>query len=104
MDSDVLSLPADSLTALTLAAKTVSEILKSKLQVNRVGLIYEGFGINHAHAKLIPMYDVQKEWKQISSHESERRFYNFYPGFISSHDGPEMSHEELDRIQKIISL
>lgn len=37
------------------ASKEVSTILESKLNIERVGLIFEGIEVSHLHAKLIPI-------------------------------------------------
>lgn len=37
------------------AAKEVSKILEKKLNIERVGLIFEGIEVDHLHAKLIPI-------------------------------------------------
>lgn len=37
------------------AVREVVQLLKSKLKVERVGMIMEGMGVNHLHIKLYPM-------------------------------------------------
>jgi hypothetical protein len=72
-----------------------------KLGTKRIGLIIEGMGIDHAHIKLIPMHGIPEgEWKPILSNNP---IYNeTYEGYLTTHDGPKMSDEELDRIQSHI--
>lgn len=42
---------------LVLAAKNVGKLLDRKLDdVGRTGMIFEGFGVDHIHAKLVPMH------------------------------------------------
>jgi hypothetical protein len=61
----------------------------------------EGMGIDHAHVKLIPMHGIPDgEWKPIlSQHEV---FNERYQGYLTTHDGPRLSDEELNRIQALI--
>ncbi len=69
--------------------------------MQRTALVAEGYGVDHLHVKLFPMHGVKKgEWKPINS--KLRDFYINYLGFISSHDGPEMSHAELKQIARQI--
>lgn len=66
--------------------------------VGRTGLIFEGFGVDHLHAKLVPMHGTaDEEWKKRSSVD-QNVFYETYPGYISSHDADEADASELDEI------
>ncbi len=99
--SDGLQLDDQQLFDLMSVARKVSVLLREKLPVARVGLILEGYGIDHVHAKLIPMHGIPDgPWKPIISAPEERRYYANYPGFIASHDGPIMNDSELDLILK----
>ena len=51
------------------ASKIVAKILENSLdEVGRVAVVFEGFGINHLHAKLFPMHGTNnKEWEPIKS-------------------------------------
>jgi diadenosine tetraphosphate (Ap4A) HIT family hydrolase len=70
--------------------------------VGRTGVIFEGFGVNHLHAKLVPMHGTKSdEWKQ---HKSDNRaFYTTYPGYITSHDSVEADKEHLAKIAEKIT-
>jgi len=100
--SDVFSLPDEVVTNLVLAAKKVAKLLEEKLEdVGRTGLILEGFGVDHAHAKLFPMHGTKiKEWKPIKSNVA--KYFEKYEGYISSHDYKRADDEELDRLAKRI--
>ena len=93
--SDAFNLPDDVLVGLILAAKRVSVILdKAFDDVGRTGMIFEGFGIDHVHAKLFPMHGtVQKEWQPLSSGIST--YFETYPGYISSHDAARAADDVL---------
>ena len=80
------SLPENILIGLTLAAKSVAKLLDAKLEdVGRTGMIFEGFGVDHVHAKLFPMHGTKMEsWKPIKSNVD--KYFEKYEGYISSHD------------------
>ena len=84
--SYAFDLPDDVLKDLIIAAKKVSKLIDSKFtDVGRTGLILEGFGIDHVHAKLFPMHGTKmKEWKPIKSNVN--KYFEKYEGYISSHD------------------
>lgn len=79
-------LSEDILIGLTLAAKNVAKLLDAKLDdVGRTGMIFEGFGVDHIHAKLFPMHGTKMEsWKPIKSNVD--KYFEKYEGYISSHD------------------
>ncbi len=85
--SYAFDLPDEVLSNLILATKKVAKLLDSKLSdVGRTGMIFEGFGVDHIHAKLFPMHGTKNmdEWKPIES--KVNKFFDKYEGFISSHD------------------
>jgi histidine triad (HIT) family protein len=97
--SYAFDLPDDILAALVLAAKQVGQLLDQRLPgVGRTGLILEGFGVNHAHAKLFPMYGTaaMREWHPIKSTVWE--YFQTYEGYMSSHDGERADDTELARL------
>lgn len=99
--SDVLSLPEDVLSEMTIAASKVAKIINDKLPgVGRTALVYEGFGVDHAHAKLFPMHGTQEfignNWQAIKSNNKD--FFETYPGYISSHDCNQTSKQDLEEI------
>lgn len=67
--SYVFDLPEEVLNGLVLASKKVAKLLDSKLDdVGRTGMIFEGFGVDHVHAKLFPMHGTKiAEWKPFKS-------------------------------------
>ena len=74
------------LKELVIASKKVGiKIDKAMEDVGRTGLIFEGFGVDHLHAKLFPMHGTKiKEWKSIKSNVD--KYFDKYEGYISSHD------------------
>jgi diadenosine tetraphosphate (Ap4A) HIT family hydrolase len=84
--SYAFDLPDEVLSNLMLATKKVAKLLDSKLEdVGRSALVFEGFGVDHVHAKLYPMHGTNiPEWKPIES--SIDKYFEKYEGYISSHD------------------
>lgn len=92
----------DVLKDLIIAAKKVGKILDEKLEdVGRTGLIFEGFGVDHLHAKLFPMHGTKaEEWKPV--HSDVDKYFEKYEGYISSHDYKRADDEQLAKlVQKI---
>lgn len=55
--------------------------------VARTAMVFEGFGVDHVHAKLFPMHGTQHtqhHWQPIKS--SVDLYFDQYQGYISSHD------------------
>ncbi len=101
--SYAFELPDLVLTELILAAKKVGKLLDSKLHdVGRTGLIFEGFGVDHVHAKLFPMHGTKdmEKWKPIASHKGI--YFNQYEGYISSHDYERADDNTLAELAKKI--
>lgn len=85
--SYAFDLPDEVLSELMLATKKVAKLLDSKLEdVGRTAMIFEGFGVDHIHAKLFPMHGTtnMKEWKPIESKVD--KYFEKYEGYVSSHD------------------
>lgn len=85
--SYAFDLPDEILTRLILATKEVAKLLDSKLEdVGRTAMVFEGYGVDHVHAKLFPMHGTadQNEWKKIESNVD--KYFDNYEGYISSHD------------------
>lgn len=101
-DSYAFALPDDVLCGLTLAAKRVALLLDAKLaDVGRTGMVYEGFGVNHVHAKLFPMHGTTREaWQPIVSDIDT--VFDRYPGYLSSHDARPADPGELGRLAEHI--
>jgi histidine triad protein len=82
------------------AVREVARLLKSKLGVQRVGMIMEGMGVNHLHIKLYPMRGLTKGWKpEVSKDEV---FYETYPGFLTTKLGSMASQESLSELGKFL--
>ncbi|MBI2545965.1 HIT family protein [Candidatus Woesearchaeota archaeon] len=95
--------PDTVLKELVVAAKKVGKLLDSHFKdVGRTGMIFEGFGVDHFHAKLFPMHDTLKsgEWKPIKSDVD--KYFAKYEGYISSHDYKKADDKALEALAKKI--
>ena len=84
-----------------LATKSVAKLLDSKLEnVGRTGMVFEGFGVDHVHAKLFPMHGTadMKKWQPIES--KVNKYFDKYEGYISSHDHNRADDSELALLAK----
>ena len=101
--SYAFDLPEEILLGLVLASKKVAKLLDSKLEdVGRTGMIFEGFGVDHIHAKLFPMHGTKMaEWKPLKSNVD--KYFTQYEGYISSHDYKRAEDEQLSKLAEKIS-
>ena len=101
--SYAFDLSDDVLRDLVVAAKEVGKLIDLRLEdVGRTGMIFEGFGVNHVHAKLFPMHGTADmgEWKRHFS--PINKYFKKYEGYISSNDSDEADDEELAELAKKI--
>ncbi|XP_033833644.2 uncharacterized protein si:ch211-256m1.8 [Periophthalmus magnuspinnatus] len=85
LPSDIFSLDNADYKALILATYKVARLIQEGMQARAVAMIFEGFEIDYAHTKLIPLLSAPNDAKlgkiQVESFET-------YPGYVSSVDGP----------------
>lgn len=100
--SYAFNLPSKILIGLIKATKLVAKLLDTKLKdVSRTGMIFEGFGVDHAHAKLFPMHGTKTlEWKKFKSNVD--KYFKRYEGYISSHDYKRADDKKLAQLAKKI--
>ncbi len=100
--SYAFDLPDDVLVALTRAARSVGKRLDRAFpDVGRTAMIFEGFGVDHIHAKLVPLHGTRSgTWQPILS--DVHPFSERYAGFITSHDGPRAPDEDLAQLAERI--
>ena len=101
--SYAFDLPEEILKNLVISSKKVAKLLDSKLKdVGRTGMIFEGFGVDHIHAKLFPMHGTKmKDWKSLKSNVD--KYFDKYEGYISSHDYKRADDKELAKLAKKIA-
>jgi diadenosine tetraphosphate (Ap4A) HIT family hydrolase len=96
-------LPDDVLQGLIVAVKKVALLLDERLDdVGRTGMIFEGFGVDHVHAKLFPMHGTasMKEWRPLNAQVD--KYFERYEGYISSHDYRRADDQALAALAKNI--
>ena len=79
------------------AVKTVAKILEKAFDTSRIAMIFEGTGIAHVHAKLIPLHGKLADETGVWS--PHREFNEEYQGWLTTAEGPKMTDERLDEIQ-----
>ncbi|XP_685934.4 uncharacterized protein [Danio rerio] len=102
LSSDVLSLQVEEYKQMVLATREVSCLLEAGLGAWGVGLIFEGFEIDYAHAKLIPLVCAD-DGAQMSPCSSPPELFQKYPGFVTSLSGPAASRGSLKEIHDRIT-
>jgi histidine triad (HIT) family protein len=82
---------------LIVATKKAAKILDNYFDdTSRTGMFFEGFGVDHLHAKLFPMHGTgnMDEWQAIES-KKNTTYYEKYPGFLSSNDSLPADNKKL---------
>ena len=95
-DSYVFDMPEDFYQKFMAAAKKVAKILEKGLGVNRVAMVMEGMGINHAHLKLYPLHGVAEKFEEMWA--KDKVFFEKYKGYISTQLGPPVDISELKKL------
>lgn len=92
LPSDIFSLDKANYTELVEAAHAVAQVLKRAFGARQIGMIFEGFEIDYAHVKLIPIRDPSNTsgspQTKTSIHQAE--YHENYPGYVTSLQGPVM--------------
>lgn len=90
LSSDIFGLDVKAYSALVGAAYSVAQILKKTFGLRRCGMIFEGFEIDYAHVKLIPIYEVEHnlEDSSMSPPVKTSTYEEKYPGYVTSLSGP----------------
>ncbi|HUT96252.1 MAG TPA: HIT family protein [Candidatus Paceibacterota bacterium] len=100
-NSYAFEMPDEIYQKFLLAAKKVAKILEKGLGVQRVAMVMEGMGVNHAHIKLYPLHGLGEKF--IETWVKEKEFFEKYPGYISTILGPQADPEELKKLAKKLS-
>lgn len=94
------------ISELVLATKQVVRRIDAAFDdVARTGMMFEGYGVDHLHAKLFPMHGTGNnlDFRPIASRVD--KFFERYEGYLSSHDHLRADDAELAKIaQKIRSV
>lgn len=79
------------------ATKKVANKLEKAFDTPRVALVFEGTGVAHVHAKLIPLHGELADQTNVWSDHTE--FNEQYMGWLTTAEGPKMDDARLDEIQ-----
>lgn len=92
------------LSDLVLYTKKVAKKLDGFFEdVGRTAMVFEGFGVDHVHAKLFPMHgtkQVHENWQAVNSNVD--KYFEQYEGYISSHDFQRADDSELAKLAEKI--
>ncbi|WFF42125.1 HIT family protein [Salinicola endophyticus] len=91
------------LRELIVATKQVARRLDRALEgVARCGMFFEGYGVDHLHAKLFPMHGTGADagFQPIESRVD--KYFERYEGYLSSHDYRRADDAELARLAAFI--
>ncbi|KAI9776605.1 MAG: hypothetical protein M1835_005470 [Candelina submexicana] len=88
--SDIFGLSFTEYSSLVRSAYSVAQILKLALGLSRCGMIFEGFEIDYAHIKLVPIHEKEGilETPEHPSPMTQSTFEENYAGYVTSQDGP----------------
>ncbi|MDD9139567.1 MAG: HIT family protein [Candidatus Cardinium sp.] len=102
LSSYIFDHTSDEINGLMEAARKVSQLLVHKFPtVARTAVVFEGYGVDHLHAKLIPLHGTKREhWVKTSA--SIQTKFDQYPGYISSHDAERASDEKLAALASLL--
>lgn len=93
----------ETLSKLVIATKKVARLLDKSLDgVARTGMFFEGYGVDHLHAKLFPMHGTGSDSTFKPHASSVNKYFDSYEGYISSHDFERASDEELSKLAQSI--
>ena len=98
----IFSVDDELYVEMMVAVKKVAKLLEKAFDTPRVAMIFEGTGVAHVHAKLVPLHGDLASQTDVWSKETE--FSEMYRGWLTTAEGPKMDDARLDEIQaKIVS-
>lgn len=110
LTSDIFRLETGAYERLAVASWDVSRLLEDSLGSWATGLIFEGFEIDYAHVKLIPLFHPSSPETgganpnpDSDPRPSIPQFFSTYPGYVTSEDGPGASPQSLKELQMKIT-
>ena len=89
LGSDIFELEHEDYRNIVKVAYNVAQYLKEAFGVKRCGIFFEGYEIDYAHVKLIPVHDQFTPQGQLYTPiAAPIPFGNIYPGFLTTQFGP----------------
>jgi diadenosine tetraphosphate (Ap4A) HIT family hydrolase len=80
--SDILAMPEEPYRQLLSAGWEVAQLFRQAFQVKRVGFMMEGYEINHAHLKVVPIWEGEEE-----ETTGPGVWFEQYPGYLTTQKG-----------------
>ncbi len=100
-DSYIFDMPKNGYKNFMATTKRVAKLLEKGINAQRVALVAEGMGINHAHIKLYPLHGLEKKNQEIFPPAGEI-YFDKYEGYLSTRLGPKKPIEELTKLAREI--
>lgn len=88
LSSDIFLLGKQDYSNMLCAAHTCMKILTQTFNVSQCGFIFEGFEIDYAHIKLIPIHKSPTDDDSSSQISNHADFQMLYSGYVTSQPGP----------------
>ena len=91
LSSNIFSLEDQDYADIVTAAYTVAQHLKTAFGIKKCGLFFEGYEIDYAHVKLVPIHDQNQKLLHGGSSTDTLMpvpFQNIYQGYLTSQPGP----------------
>ena len=92
LSSDIFSLSEQDYTDMLRATHTCANILIKAFTVLQCGFMFEGFEIDYAHIKLIPIHKQSRDIKDATQVPSQANFQSTYDGYVTSQPGPPLKN------------
>jgi diadenosine tetraphosphate (Ap4A) HIT family hydrolase len=92
--SNILGMPEEPYLELLETGWDVAQLFKEAFQVERVGFMMEGYEINHAHLKVVPIFD---DCRVEGSHDTV--WFDQYSGFLTSEKGKQLAEAEVKKLE-----
>lgn len=90
--SDILSLSDEEYSDLLCAAHKCVNILIKAFSISQCGFIFEGYEVDYAHVKLIPIH--QRHYNEDTSDQASQHteYHMTYNGYVTSQLGPPLGN------------
>ena len=97
--SDILAMPEEPYRSLVACGWDVAQQMKKAFGIENVGFIMEGYEINHAHFKVVPIFERDR-----AEDSPDAAWFDRYEGYLTSQKGKQLQEgEELQQLQEMAS-
>ena len=88
LGSDIFRLKDQEYAGLIKAAYTVAQHLKTAFEVEQCGMFFEGYEIDHAHIKLVPVHKNYPNGRAFVPIPGPTAYQKNYEGYLTTQFGP----------------